>query len=78
MIDIYVTNLDGSPNGSYVFNYTLYHEIGHVDQVRNIGYDAYINNSVQFKEQYADEYAYCQVNSQASDRVEITLSGHFL
>jgi hypothetical protein len=63
MADIYVTNLDGPSNKLYEFNFnfTLYHEIGHVDQVRNIGYDAYMNNSVQFAEQYANEYAYGHV-----------------
>ncbi len=60
MTDIYVTDLDGPSNKSYIsnFNFTLYHEIGHVDQVRNIGYDAYKTNSVQIAEQYADKYAY--------------------
>ncbi|KAB2948437.1 MAG: hypothetical protein MPEBLZ_01819 [Candidatus Methanoperedens nitroreducens] len=55
--DIYLAYLDEF-NDYYSFNFTLYHEIGHVDHSKKVGF---LNDSFQssiIREKYADEYAY--------------------
>jgi hypothetical protein len=55
--DIFLAYLDEFKD-YYSFNFTLYHEIGHVDHSKNVGF---LNDSFQssiIREKYADEYAY--------------------
>ena len=55
--DIYLAYLDEFKD-YYSFNFTLYHEIGHVDHSKNVGF---LNDSPQssiIREKYADEYAH--------------------